>query len=123
MRRIAELAAVLVLGLAAPAFADDAAQHGDAIFKRTCFICHATTPGMTKLGPSLAGVLGRKAGTLPGYTYSEAMKKAGLTWNESTLNTYLGDPRALVPGTKMTFVGLHEPADRQAVIQYLATLK
>jgi cytochrome c len=94
-------------------------EPGEAVFKRNCSICHSVEPGKNKIGPSLAGVVGRKAGSVPGYSYSDANKKSGLTWDEATLDKYLTDPRAVVPGTKMLFAGLKNPADRKAVIAYL----
>lgn len=99
------------------------AASGADVFNNNCALCHSPDPGTTKLGPSLAGVVGRKSGTLPGYAYSPAMAKAGLTWDKATLDKYLTDPQATVPGTKMIFLGLKDPADRSAVIDYLASLK
>ncbi len=87
-----------------------------------CAACHSTTPGKTIIGPSLAGVYGRKAGTLPGFQYSQAMKNSGLTWNAATLDRYLADPKAVVPGTLMGFAGLKDEEQREAVIRYLKTL-
>jgi cytochrome c len=75
------------------------------------------------VGPSLFGVVGRPAGTAPGYNYSEANKSSGKTWDDATLDTYLTNPKALVPGTKMVFPGLPDAADRANVIAYLDTLK
>lgn len=69
------------------------------------------------------GVFGRKAGTEPGYAYSEAMKNSAHIWDEATLDKYLTDPRTDVPGTKMTFAGIQDPVRRKAVIDYLKTLK
>ena len=71
------------------------------------------------VGPSLAGVVGRKAGTVPGYHYSEANEKSGITWDEPTLKEYLKDPKAKVPGTKMVFPGLKSDDDIANVIAYL----
>lgn len=88
-----------------------------------CGSCHSVTPHETRIGPSLFGVFGRKSGTEPGYAYSDAMKNAGKTWDEPTLDKYLTDPRADVPGTKMTFAGFSDPERRKAVIDYLKTLK
>ncbi len=88
-----------------------------------CAGCHSTEPGQMRLGPSLAGVAGRKAGSLPGYTYSEALKASGLTWNEATLDKWLTSPRETVPGTKMPFMGISDPARRKQVVDYLLTLK
>jgi cytochrome c len=109
----------LVLG-APGARAQDA---GAAIFKKNCALCHSTKAGENKIGPSLAGVIGRKAGSVPGYNYSDANKKSGDTWDEATLDTYLTDPRKFVPGTKMVFVGLKSPDDRKALIAFLKEQK
>jgi len=88
-----------------------------------CRACHLTEAGKTLIGPSLAGVVGRKAGTLPGFAYSDQLKAAGPTWDDATLDTWLTSPSKMVPGTKMTFAGLSDPAQRKAVIEYLKTLK
>ncbi|WP_263053739.1 c-type cytochrome [Defluviicoccus vanus] len=78
---------------------------------------------MTRVGPSLFGVIGRKAGTLPGYNFSTAMKDYGVTWSPETLNTYLAAPMQEVKGTKMTFAGVKDETERANIIAYLATLK
>jgi cytochrome c len=110
--------------LAAPlALAEGDAQAGEATFKKTCGLCHTLEEGKTKIGPSLHGVVGRRSASEPEFQYSEAMKKADKTWDEATLDQYLTNPRALVPGTKMIFVGLKSEQDRQNVIQYLAAQK
>ena len=88
-----------------------------------CMSCHAVTPGQNGIGPSLAGVFGRKAGMAPGFVYSEAMKDSGKTWDEATLDTYLANPMGMVPGTRMTYMGQSDPAKRKAAIEYLKTLK
>jgi len=102
--------------------AGDAAA-GQVLFKQKCGICHSPVEGQNKIGPSLWGVVGRKAGTLPSYTYSDAMKNANRTWDEATLSDYLTNPRQKIPGIKMIFAGLPEESDRQNVIAYLSTLK
>ena len=84
-----------------------------------CKACHSVEPGKNGIGPSLAGIYGDKAGTVPGYDFSDAMKGSGLTWNQATLDRYLTDPRGVVPGTKMGFGGLADAAKRQAIIDYL----
>jgi cytochrome c len=106
---------------AAPARANEAA--GDAVFKKYCQVCHTTEAGKNKIGPSLAGIVDRKAGTVPGYNYSDADKNSGVTWDEKTLDTYLTDPEKFIPGTKMLFAGVKNDADRQSLIDYLKSQK
>jgi cytochrome c len=84
-----------------------------------CTGCHSTAPGKTVFGPSLAGLAGRKAGSLPGYAYSTALRKSGLVWNAATLERWLISPQQTAPGTRMPFSGLQDPAARQAVIRYI----
>ncbi len=91
---------------------------GEKIFKQ-CATCHSAKAGENKIGPSLNGVVGRVAGTAAGYNYSTANKKSGLTWTEQVMFDYLENPRAKIPGTKMSFVGLKKPQDRANVIAYL----
>ena len=89
-----------------------------------CLACHTTTTdGTHSMGPNLRGVVGRKAGTAPGFQYSQAMKSSGIRWTPEELNAFLSDVSAKVPGTLMPFNGLPDPQDRQAVIAYLKTLK
>jgi len=111
-----------IMLLAAPAWADGDAAAGKAVFRK-CAICHSPSQGQNRVGPSLYAVYGRRAGIVPHYSYSDAMKNSGKVWNAATLDTSLTDPRARVPGTKMSFAGLPNPADRMNVIAYLATLK
>ncbi len=92
---------------------------GEAVFKKNCAICHTVEQGKNKIGPTLFGVVGRKAGTVPGFDYSAANKNSGVTWTEQTLDTYLTDPQKFIPGTKMVFAGLKNPEERKALIEYL----
>jgi cytochrome c len=114
------LCALAAMTAANPA---QAADSGAQTFHQYCAICHDTTPGKNKVGPSLAGVFGRAAGQEPGFDYSTAMQSSGLTWDEKTLDTYLTNPRTKVPGTKMLFPGIRNADQRQALIAYLKTLK
>jgi cytochrome c len=97
-------------------------EAGKTVFKK-CAVCHSPDAGVNKLGPSLHGIVGRHSGSIDNYNYSPAMKGADKVWDAAQLNTYLTDPRALVPGTKMIFPGLKDEKDRQDVIAYLSTLK
>ena len=99
--------------------AQDAAA-GEKVFRSKCKVCHMPPEAAKNLvGPSLAGVVGRKAGTAPGYHYSEANEKSGITWDEAELKKYLKDPKGVVPGTKMVFPGLQSDQDVDNVIAYL----
>ena len=115
------LAVLLPLIAICPAAAGDV-EAGKTDFKK-CALCHTTEAGKNKIGPSLFGVVGRKAASLDSYNYSEAMKKFEGTWDPQTLDTYLTDPRATVPNTKMIFPGIKDEKERQDVIAYLETLK
>lgn len=109
-----------VYTVAARADGDPAA--GKQVFNK-CAVCHSPEAGVNKIGPSLHGVVGRQAGTLPNYSYSPAMKAFGKTWDDAELDTYLQNPRGVVKGTKMIFPGLPKEEDRKNVIAYLNTLK
>jgi len=118
---VTSLKLMLLLAAAGPGQAADV-EAGKAVFKK-CALCHTTEAGKNKIGPSLFGVVGRKAASLESYNYSDAMKKYDNAWDPQTLDTYLADPRAVVPGTKMIFPGIKEEKERQDVIAYLETLK
>jgi cytochrome c2 len=117
------LALALALGGLAPAAeaADPAA--GKSVFSSTCSICHSVQPGKNMVGPSLFGLVGRKTGSVPGFHYSPANQNANLTWDGATLDKYLQSPRAVIPGTIMTYGGLKDDAKRSDLIAYLATVR
>lgn len=114
------------LGLAVlwPAVARADAARGERVFQR-CYACHSVEAGENKLpGPNLRGVLGRRAGSLPGFRYSPAMIEAGtrggLVWTRQTLDQFLADPERVVPGTEMGLpAGLANPDDRRDVIDFI----
>jgi cytochrome c len=118
--------------LAAPAFAQTPAPAyktlkgnaaaGGKVFAQ-CKACHVTDKGVNRVGPSLHGIVGRKAGTVPGFNYSAANRSSGVSWTEETLYTYLENPRKFMPGTKMAFAGLRQPQQRADVIAYLKQFK
>jgi cytochrome c len=93
---------------------------GAGLFQSRCGTCHSVqAAGPTKIGPSLHGLFGRRAGTLPDYNYSPAMRAAGIVWGAQPLDAYLTDPKKTVPGDKMPFIGLTAKADRDDIIAYL----
>lgn len=113
------LAAAFLQPLAAFAGGDPA--KGAKVFKK-CGACHNIGPGATtKVGPELNGVVGRHAGSIADYPYSDAMKNSGLTFDVATLSVYLKSPKAMVPGTLMSFPGLTKEEDIANVIAYLQT--
>jgi cytochrome c len=91
---------------------------GKAVFNQ-CVSCHSVAAGENKVGPSLHAIIGRPAGQIPGFRYSDANKKSGKTWSEQELYTYLANPQKEVPGTYMTFIGVSDPQKRADVIAYL----
>lgn len=121
--KAAACAAVAVAGFdgAAAQTAPDLVK-GKTLFAR-CAVCHDVKPGVNRLGPSLAGVAGRKAGAVPGFKYSPAMKGAKVVWNAKALDGYLAGPAKYIPGNRMAFAGLMNPVERANLIAYLQTLK
>jgi cytochrome c len=112
------IAGAALLASIGAAAAQDAAA-GEKVFTK-CKVCHQIGESAKNLvGPVLNGVVGRPAGTYPGYHYSDANKNSGITWDEATLKVYLKDPKAKVPGTKMVFPGLTSDEDIANVIAYL----
>ncbi len=90
----------------------------------TCKACHSVDKGgAAGVGPNLHGVFGAKAGSKPGYAYSDAMASSGLVWTRANLGKYLADPVGTVPGTKMGIPGISDAAQRTRVIDYLESLK
>ena len=113
---------VLLLGAGifaiVPGYAQDAAS-GEKIFVQ-CKACHQIGENAKNaVGPVLNGLFGRKAGTIEGFSYSSANKNSGITWDEATFREYIKDPKAKIPGTKMTFPGLKDPKQIDDVVAYL----
>jgi cytochrome c len=109
------LAAVLAVAHAAPSFAAGDPDHGAKVY-RQCMICHSLDKN--GIGPSHRDVFGRRAGGVPDYSYSAALKGSNIVWNETTLDHWLTNPQALVPGTKMMF-SVDDAQDRADVIAFL----
>jgi cytochrome c len=119
MKRVLMPAGLMALA-AAHAYADGNAAHGQQIYESRCIACHS--PDANRVGPMHRGVFGRKAGSLPGYTYSKALKATDFVWNDETLDKWLTNPQAFVPGQKMNFK-VAKAEDRADVIAYLKTLR
>jgi cytochrome c2 len=117
---LAVIAAIVVL-LPSPAQAGGDATRGAQRFQE-CAACHKLEPGVAGLGPSLRGVIERKAAALADFRYSPALKRSGLTWNVDTLDAFLADPQKLVPANRMPFAGLPDAEDRADIIAYLRNL-
>lgn len=107
--------AMALLTLAAPSFAAGDAQRGEQIYS-TCSDCHSLDEN--EIGPKHRRIIGRRAGTVADYAYSPALRQSGIVWDEATLDKWLSNPQAMVPGSKM-FFALREAQDRADVIAYL----
>ena len=105
-------------GIASAQDADDAAKGATAY--RLCASCHSLRPGVHLSGPSLAGLWGKRAATIADYTrYTDALKQAGIVWDQNTFNAWLADPQAMVPGTTMTFQGIRQSDTLSKLIAFL----
>src|ERR1700733_5995846 len=106
----------LTAGFASVRAAD--VKNGKVVFEK-CAACHSLEAGKNDIGPSLAGIFGRKAASLEDFRYSTAMKQSNVTWDERTLDTFIEDPQAFIPGNRMPFDGLKEKQDRDDLLAYL----
>jgi cytochrome c len=126
MKVLARTGLLLLTVAAAPVAmaADASVENGEEVFKK-CRACHDVGPtAKNKVGPLLNGLFGRKAGTIEGFSYSDANRKAGETgwvWTEEVMMKYLENPRETMPGNRMAFVGLRDEQDRKDIIAYLKT--
>ncbi|MCT7374295.1 c-type cytochrome [Chelativorans salis] len=114
-------AMLVVAGLGSLALTGNAsadAERGKQVFRK-CQACHSLEPGDNKVGPSLHGIMGQPAGHVEGYTYSSALEKSELVWDDETMGNWLRSPRKLVKGTKMAFPGLRKDGEIEDVIEYI----
>ncbi len=115
------IAACFLLVAASTAAFADAVEDGADVFKK-CRACHQVGESAKNVvGPKLNGLFGRKAGSIEGFAYSDANKKSGVVWDETTFKKYITDPRAAMPGNKMAFAGLKDEKDVADLIAYLKT--
>jgi cytochrome c len=113
-------AALTLLSGAALAQSEVSPDEARLAFNNHCRQCHVTTEGDNRLGPTLYNVIGRKAGSVPGFPYSSAMKNAGITWDEQNLDRYIENPDAVVPGNRMKpYSGVADAAERAKIIAHL----
>ena len=114
---------VAALALMAIGFLGQAAQAaptaGETVFRQRCANCHSLTPGVSSVAPDLAGVIGRKAGTLKDYSYTPALRNADFVWTPEKLTEWLISPHNVVPETEMTFPGLKSDKERAEVVEFL----
>jgi cytochrome c2 len=116
---LTRLTSVLVVLVAAgAAHADGNAARGEKKFEE-CAACHKLERGMNEVGPSLYGVIGRKAGELAEFRYSPALKRSGITWSAQTLDAFIADPQQAVPANRMPYAGMPDAAGRADLIAYL----
>ena len=116
---LAAAAAALTLALGHSARADGDAAKGEKVFAK-CKACHEIATEKNKVGPSLHGVIGRKAGTVEGFKYSEAMAGADVTWDAATIAEYVAKPKDFIPGNKMAFVGLKKQDEIEDLVAYIS---
>ena len=120
-RILINAAAVVAIGCASPALAGDLAT-GAKVFRTNCAVCHSTGNNAV-VGPGLHGLVGRKAGSVPGFSYSAAMKSAGFAWTAEQLAKYVTNPQAVVKGNRMPFSGLQNRSQAVDLVAYLETLR
>ena len=112
----------LLLGSQSSHAAGDPKRGADT-FAQDCAVCHSVMQGKNKMGPSLFAIVGRKAGSVADFVYSEAMKQSDIIWTSDKLDAYIAKPKLLVPGDKMSFSGIAEEKEREDLIAYLNTLR
>jgi cytochrome c len=123
MRFAISAAALACIASTSASYAAGNAASGAAVFNR-CAICHDNRKGgINKIGPNLFGVVGRKAGTYAGFSYSPAMSSASIVWTNEKLDAYVTSPQRVVPGNKMAFAGISEASQRADLVAYLDTLR
>jgi cytochrome c len=121
MTRTTVFAVLILMSTTSVSHAEGDAAKGEKVYLK-CKTCHDIDKGVNKVGPTLKGLVGRKAAAVPDFKYSEAMiaKGAeGVVWDEATLTAYLPDPKAFVPKTKMVFAGIKKPEDIKDLIAFL----
>ena len=123
LKKMRYTAFVAGLSVVAPAFGAGDATRGEKMFG-ACAACHSLRAGEQLTGPSLAGIVGRRAGAVEGFMrYSEALRKADVTWNEKSLDAWIADPQKFIPGNLMTFRGIRDAGQRADLVEFLKNPK
>lgn len=117
------VAALLATSAAAGAAETMEQAAGMQVFKHHCTACHSDNPSLNTFGPSLTGVVGRPAASLPRFAYSDALRASGITWTEANLRKWISNNEKLVPGTRMRHVAITDPAEQDYLIAYLKSLR
>ena len=122
---LATLSALALLASLAPTLAaEEQGDAGQVSYNNACRTCHSFKPDDNRLGPTLHGIVGRKAGSIEGFAFSPSMKASGITWDEATLDKFISDPNAVVSGNKMQpYGGIADAGERKKIVDYLKTLK
>lgn len=120
MRQLFYAIAMIGFGTTA-AMAEGDPANGEKVFRK-CKACHAVEAGQNKIGPSLHAIVGRDAGTVEGFKYSDALMESGIVWDAASIDGYLADPKGYIPKNRMAFAGLKKEQDRADVIAYLESL-
>ena len=122
--RATAFSALSFLATLAPVWAaQEENDDGKTAFNNACRTCHSFKADDNRLGPTLHGIVGRKAGSVAGFAFSPSMKSSGVTWDESNLDQFIANPEAVVSGNKMQpFGGIADAGERKKIIQYLKTL-
>jgi cytochrome c len=112
--------AALALSSALADAAAAADESGEQVFNNACRTCHSWKKDDNRLGPTLHGIVGKPAGAVPGYTYSQAMKTSGLTWDEATLDKFIAQPDSVIPNNNMKpFTGISDAGQRKQIVEFL----
>jgi len=123
--RAIAFSALSLLATLTPAWAaQEESDDGQVAYNNACRTCHSFKPDDNRLGPTLHGIVGRKAGSIEGFAFSPSMKASGITWDEATLDKFISDPNQVVSGNKMQpFGGVADAGERKKIVDYLKTLK
>jgi len=123
--RTTAFSTLALLASFAPALAaEEQGDDGQVAFNNACRTCHSFKPDDNRLGPTLHGIVGRKAGSIEGFAFSPSMKGSGITWDDANLDKFIANPNQVVSGNKMQpFGGVADAGERKKIVDYLKTLK